>query len=78
MKVEILGRPECGYCTRAVELCQEHRVPYTYTDIYDDQAAMQRIMDIRANTVPQIWIDGEHVGGFRQLEERMEKLNAEE
>ncbi len=63
--VEIYTSPFCGFCHRAKHLLKSKGVAFTEIDVIADpdrRAEMVR----RANggrTVPQIFIDGQHVGG---------------
>jgi glutaredoxin 3 len=64
-KVEIYASQFCGFCARAKALLREKGVPYQEYDV-DSDPDLRRQMRERAqgrNTVPQIFIDGVHVGG---------------
>ena len=68
-KVEIYTSPFCGYCHRAKRLLEEKGVVYNEFDILMDGAKRVE-MTARAKgrtTVPQIFIDGHHVGGYEEL-----------
>ena len=73
-KIEIYGRDDCTYCKKAVELCQKEKVHYNYNtvgsankegDITLDEF---REMFPYSRTVPQITINGTHIGGFKELQ----------
>lgn len=67
--VEIYTRMMCGYCARAKRLLAMRGVDYKEISIDGDQgsrAAMIQRADGRT-TVPQIFINGEHVGGCDDL-----------
>ena len=58
----------CPYCVRARNMLDSKGV--NYTDIAVDGAAHLRREMERASgryTVPQIWIGGQHVGGYDDL-----------
>jgi glutaredoxin 3 len=64
-KVEIYASQFCGFCARAKALLREKGVQYQEYDV-DMDPDLRRQMRERAegrNTVPQIFIDGVHVGG---------------
>lgn len=64
-KVEIYTWSTCPYCKRAKALLDAKGVDYTEYSIDGDDEARDK-MAARANgrrTVPQIFIDGVHVGG---------------
>ncbi|HJS32325.1 MAG TPA: glutaredoxin 3 [Alphaproteobacteria bacterium] len=68
-KVEIYTSPFCGYCHRAKRLLEEKGVDYSEYDILM-YGAKRAEMTARANgrtTVPQIFINGDHVGGYEEL-----------
>lgn len=64
-QVEIYTTMWCPYCARARTLLQRKGVPYAEFDI--DQEPQRRDEMIRRaagrRSVPQIFIDGEHIGG---------------
>ncbi len=66
--VEIYTTPFCPYCARAKRLLERKGVPYTEIDV--SGAGPRQEMTERAgggHTVPQIFIDGRHVGGSDEL-----------
>ncbi len=67
-KVEIYTKDYCPYCMRAKHLLETKGVKFEEYDITND-AAGQRDMIQRSErrTVPQIFIDGVHVGGSDDL-----------
>lgn len=77
--VEIYTSPFCGYCVRAKRLLEQKGVPYREIDVLSARGAKAEMIE-RANgrrTVPQIFIDGESVGGSDELHalERAGKLD---
>ncbi|MBI1243631.1 MAG: glutaredoxin 3 [Alphaproteobacteria bacterium] len=68
-KVEIYTSPFCGYCARAKRLLSQKGVEYVEYDVLAD-SSLRPTMVSRAGgstTVPQIFIDGRHVGGCDEL-----------
>ena len=67
--VEIYTTPFCPYCHAAKRLLQKKGVAFVETDVSRDPqirvAMTQRAGGRR--TVPQIFIDGQHVGGSDDL-----------
>ena len=64
-KVEIYSSPFCGYCARAKRLLSSKGIDYIEYDVLADSALRDEMVQ-RAKggtTVPQIFIDGQHVGG---------------
>ena len=67
MKIEIYGKQDCAYCVRAKLLCDLQSLDYTYYDIMEDDDALDRVMETGQRTVPQIFADGKHIGGFLEF-----------
>ncbi|WP_343080372.1 glutaredoxin 3 [Ostreiculturibacter nitratireducens] len=77
--VEIYTTPWCPYCVAAKRLLDRKGVAYEETDVSGDADTRVKMME-RANgryTVPQIFINGQHVGGCDDLHalEREGKLD---
>ncbi len=69
-RVEIFTTPFCGFCAAAKALLSKKNAAFEETDV-TDPALRAQVME-RANgarTVPQIFIDDVHVGGFDDLVE---------
>lgn len=67
--VEIYTTPFCPYCHRAKNLLKQKGVDYTE---YDVMMASKKRGEMREraggrNTVPQIFINGRHIGGSDDL-----------
>ena len=69
--VTIYGTPTCGYCKSAKELCEESNLEYTYIDLFEEDHAMEHLTGLIGpfRTVPQIFVEGEYVGGFTEFKE---------
>lgn len=68
-RVEIYTTPLCGYCHAAKRLLTQKGVAFEEIDVSRDPSLRAVMMD-RADgrhTVPQIFIDGQHVGGCDDL-----------
>lgn len=68
-KVEIYTRDFCGFCMRAKSLLETKGVPFTEYNI-GMVPELRSEMVQRANggtTVPQIFINGEHIGGCDEM-----------
>ena len=67
--VEIYTKASCGFCVRAKRLLEMKKVEYTEIAV-DRGGAPKEEMVQRARgrtTVPQIFIDGAHIGGCDAL-----------
>lgn len=68
-KIEIYTTPTCPYCLAAKALLNKKGVPFEETDVSRDPE-LRAAMTARANgrrSVPQIFIDGAHIGGSDDL-----------
>ncbi len=78
-KVEIYTTMWCGYCARAKSLLEKKGVAYEEMDVMEDVAKRAEMRErSRRTTVPQIFINGQHVGGSDDLAalEQAGKLDA--
>jgi glutaredoxin 3 len=70
-KIVLYTTPYCGYCRAAKHLLSKKGVAFTEIDVSDNLELRQEMID-RAygrRTVPQIFINGVHVGGYDELAE---------
>jgi glutaredoxin 3 len=68
-KVEIYSSQFCGYCSRAKRLLSQKGVVYVEYDVIEDTEKRGEMIQRAGGrmTVPQIFIDGKHVGGSDDL-----------
>jgi len=85
MTTEIWTKDTCPYCVKAKMILAQLNIPYTEYKIspglgesapaanqyYVTKAQLLEKLPT-AKTVPQIWIDGRHVGGCDQLEQEVQ------
>ncbi len=58
----------CPYCARAKELLRRKGVSFDEIDVAGDDALReQMVRDSGRRTVPQIFINGQSIGGFDEL-----------
>ena len=64
-KIEVFTKFLCPYCSRAKALLDRKGVEYQEIDLTMDRAGFNAMVDRAggARTVPQIFIDGKHIGG---------------
>ena len=68
-KIEIYTSTMCPYCSRAVRLLQSKNVNFEQIDV-SMNSELRQSMRLRAGghtSVPQIFIDNEHIGGCDDL-----------
>ena len=69
-KVVIYSTTICPYCVRAKMLLEKKGVEYEELNIQSSRALMKEMLErSQRRTVPQIFIDDYHVGGYDDLAE---------
>jgi len=63
----IYGTSSCGFCDRAKDLLESNNLEYTYQDVTMDQGLIDLFKMNGWKTVPQIFEDEKHIGGFDKL-----------
>lgn len=68
-QVMIYSKQMCPSCTRAKTLLEQKGVNYNEIKIDDEPERKQEMVDLSGGrqTVPQIFINDEHIGGFDEL-----------
>jgi len=72
-------RPRCGFSQRAVGLIGERRDSFETVNVLDELPAYRAALETHSGweTIPQIYVDGEFVGGSDVLEELAEQGDLE-
>ena len=78
--IEIYTGPLCAFCDRAIALLNKKGVSFKKIDLASDPNKMEDMIK-KTNgmrTVPQIFVDGQHIGGSDKLQdlENDGKLNS--
>ena len=65
--ITIYGAPNCNFCKLAIELADRKYISYNYVDVstHEDSQTMFKARGFR--TVPQIFDDTLHVGGYTEF-----------
>ena len=68
-EIIIYTRSWCGYCYRAKKLLERKGAPFDEIDVEQDPALESEMVERSGGryTVPQILIDGRHIGGSDEL-----------
>lgn len=71
--IEIFGDTNCVWCERAKKLCEDNQLTYTYKGIQEPGVLtqLQEKLD-HVRTVPQIFWNGRHIGGYQELATEIE------
>jgi glutaredoxin 3 len=68
-EIEIYTQPWCGFCARALAILESKQVPFREINAPNGsperEEAVRRAGGVR--TVPQIFVDGQHLGGCDDL-----------
>ena len=83
MNVVIFGRPGCPFCVRAQALAERLEAAgaiegHRYVDILVEgitKADMEKTIGKPVTTVPQIFVDQSHVGGFTEFDQYVRDHN---
>lgn len=73
--ITIYGKANCGFCTKAKAFAKERQLKFEYKDVGISQDTLNELMDRATGTVrsvPQIFVNNDHVGGYRELLEYVE------
>jgi glutaredoxin 3 len=69
----IYGTSNCGWCKKAVVLAEQYMLQYEYRDCdvdFNKIELKERFPDTK--TVPQIWWNGKHIGGYESFAKEIE------
>jgi len=68
----VYGKSDCPFCSMAKEELRLRGIPFDYIDLKEIGKTAAEVTGRKVKTVPQIYIQGEYVGGYDDL---MEHLN---
>lgn len=69
-EIDVYCTTTCPYCQRAEMLLNKKGVQFNKIVVEGDQAKLKEMLKRSGrNTVPQIFIDDKHIGGFDDLAE---------
>ena len=60
---------ECPWCIKAKALLDSYCVKYDEFDISTSESAKNTMRHYGLKTIPQIWINDQHIGGYNELVE---------
>lgn len=68
----VIGKPNCPYCDMAKKVLTKKGIEFTYIDILAEGKSAAELTgrpDVR--TVPQIFLNGEYIGGYTELAKKL-------
>lgn len=73
--IEIFTGYGCSYCDRAKAVLQECGLAFVERSV-DDQTVLAEFRERlpRVKSIPQIFVDGEHIGGYEDLVLRLKTI----
>jgi glutaredoxin 3 len=68
-RVLVYSQPFCGYCSAAKRLLTAKGAAFTEIDVMSEAGRREEMIERSGGrrTVPQIFIDGRHIGGYDDL-----------
>jgi glutaredoxin len=76
MKAIVWSKYQCTFCEQAKALLTQKGIAFEERKIGDGYTREELLEAVpTARTVPQIFLDGELVGGFNELKERLVNVN---
>ena len=79
MKAVIWSKPMCTYCDKAKNLLKNNGIEFEEKNIADGHK-IQDLLELvpNARTMPQIWLNEEHIGGYFELEMRLQSQDGKD
>ena len=66
--IEVYGTGEsCPWCVKACDWLDAADEDYTYYNVREEAEAMQFLQNQGFKSVPQIFVDGVHIGGYTDM-----------
>tara|TARA_R110000851_G_scaffold289391_1_gene443523 strand:+ start:3167 stop:3391 length:225 start_codon:yes stop_codon:yes gene_type:complete len=73
MKAVVWSKPACPFCVKAKNLLKNRGIEYEERNIAEGYKIEDLLALVpNARTMPQIWLDGEHLGGYFELEKKLQ------
>lgn len=73
MTAQLYGTDWCGYCAKAKSLLRKHGIEFE-EHLVDEDISFEELSEKigrRVTTVPQIFLEGEYIGGYSELLARL-------
>jgi glutaredoxin len=69
----VIGHSQCPYCKQAILLLATKGKSFVYLDAREETNAafVEQMREKGLSTVPQIWVDEEHIGGMTELQQHL-------
>mgnify|MGYP003119903553 FL=1 len=75
MKAIVWSKPACVFCEKAKNLLQSKGIEYEEKNIANGHKIQDLLAMVpNAKTMPQIWLNEEHLGGYYELEAKLKEI----
>lgn len=76
MQITIYTKSNCPNCVAAKQLLKSKGLNYMEWDVQESPSALERLLDTfpQARQMPQIFIDGQRVGGLAGLQAALRQI----
>jgi glutaredoxin len=75
MKAIIWSKESCPFCVNAIKLFERFGIEYEERKIGENYTKEDLLAVVpNARTVPQIFLDGQYVGGYTELKKKFENM----
>ena len=73
MTAIVWSKDGCAYCEQAKKLLNQHNIQYEERNIMGGSWTKEQLLESvpTARTLPQIFLNGEYVGGYIELHKRL-------
>jgi len=72
----VYSKKNCPFCAMAMEELKLRGIPFDKVDLEEIGKTASEVTGRKVNTVPQIYIEGEYVGGYDDLMKKLDATNA--
>ena len=73
MRAVVWSKPACPFCVKAKNLLQSKGIEYEEKNIAEGHKIQDLLEAVpNAKTMPQIWLDDTHIGGYYELVKALE------
>lgn len=76
---QVFGADWCAPCRNTKKLLESRGLEYEFFPVVEDDSALEKYQEMSGNknpdTIPQIFHNGNYIGGYNQLETYLEKSN---
>ena len=74
----VYSKKNCPFCAMAMEELKLRGIPFDKVDLEEIGKTAAEVTGRKVNTVPQIYIEGQYVGGYDELMSHLNSTNSQE